>query len=330
MRSMSPRMPLIAIVVVLSALGLGGASTAQAAEWEIKEAPLGNLELESETLSSSSGAFELTVPTIALTIKCSSESGSGKIIGGEEAAATASFELSGCIVSKFEKACSVKSPGKSTGVLAGTATAKFFETEVKKVEKGYEQFTPTMTVEISGSECSFPSKLETSGATAAEAPKLEEETATRLQKFSKAAAEEAGVTSLKLGANQAFLTGEVKESLSGAHKEEAMGITDVVFNPMFIAFEETGFTQGVIIKNIGPRKAKITDLALEAMGFALDDTIQHCKGKTLAAADECVFGVSCMTWLSAGWAVVKWDVLNNNDVVVGAGKRRMVLGCGVV
>jgi hypothetical protein len=322
------RTVLIATFAAL-AVTLGGTATAHGAEWVIKEAPLSALEMESETLSSSGGAFELTVPALSLTIKCTAESGSGKIISGEEVSSTASFELSGCIVSKFEKACSVKSPGKSTGVLTGTATGKFFQTEVKEVERGYERFTPTMTVEISGAECGFSSKLEMSGATAAEVPKLEEEIAKRPQKFSKAIAEESGVTSLKLGANQAFMTGEVKESLGGAYKEEAMGITSVILNPMSLLFTETGFAMGVILKNIGPRKVKVTNIELEAGAFEVDDTIQQCKGKTLAVTAECLFGVTCITLPSAGQLVVEWDVLNDNGKVVGFAKRRMVLGCGV-
>lgn len=316
------------LVTLLTALTLvlGGSTGARAAEWEIKEAPLASAGITSETLSSSGGSFDLAVPTLGLTIHCTAESGSGEIVKGG-ATGKVSIELSGCAVSKFEKACSVKSAGKSTGVIGITATTKFFETEVKEVEKGYEELTPTTTIEISGAECAFPAKFEMSGATAAEVPKLEEEVTKRAQKFSKAIAEESGVTSMKLGKSQAFLTGEDKESLSGAHKEEAMAVTNVTVDPLSLVFVKTFDPRSVLIKNLGPRKIEISKVEVEAGAFVRNDP-EGCIGGTFEAAQSCLVPVECISLPSAGKLLVEWDVLNAGGKVVGFGKRRVLLSCG--
>jgi hypothetical protein len=329
---MQLRTVLIATFAALT-LTLGGPATAHGAEWVIKEAPLSGAGISSETLSNSAGSFELAVPALSLTIKCSSESGGGEIFEGGSTGKV-SFELSSCVVSKFEKTCTVKSPGKSTGVLAITATTDFFQTEVKEAEKAYEKLMPSGTIEISGAECALASKLEMSGATAAEVPKLEEEIAKRPQKFSKAIAEEAGVTSLKLGASQAFMTGEVKESLSGAHKEEAMGFTEVVIEPFSVIFTTLNARTGVVLRNIGPRKAKITNIEVESGGFVREDT-SNCKGSTLNyipppdLPHECVFIVECTVLPTAGKLLVSWDVINDNGKKVGFTTRRPLASCGV-
>lgn len=317
---------LTAVLIAASSLYLAGAVTAQAAEWEIEEMPLSGLEMESETTSSSGGAFELTVPTLSLTIYCTSESGNGEILTGGVTGKT-SIKLSGCVVSKFEKKCSVKNPGGSTGVLLMTATTTFFETEVKEVEKGYEEVVPKMTVEITGAECTFPTKLEMSGATSAEVPKLEEEAVERQQKFSKSIAEESGVTSLKLGENQAFLTGEDKEVLSGAHEGEALATTVIIVNPASLFFITTEAIM-VTLENIGPRNVKITNIEIEAGPFTRIDA--NCKGNKFEPTNQCGFCVECNSSPSAGVLRIAWDVLNENDEMVGFGARRITLGCGVI
>lgn len=319
------RTTLIATLAALS-LSLLAATAAQGAEWEINEAPLSSLEISGETLSSTGGAFELTVPALSLTIKCTSESGSGEVIAGG-ATSKVSFNLSGCVVSKFEKACSVKSPGKSTGVLSATATTKFFVKEVSKVAKTYDELVPTMTVEISGGECPYSSKLEMSGATAAEVPKPEEEAVERVQKFSTAIAEQSGATSLKLGGNQAFLIGEDKEALSGGHEEEALGITEVLFNPAQMFFTATGVRQNMWLDNNGPLTVKYTKIEIEAGPYNVIDDVP-CKEFGWAADVICVIKLECLTLPSVGKLLVRWDVLDANLAVVSAGKRRTTLSCG--
>lgn len=318
------RAPLAALLAL--ALCMAAASTSQAAEWKIKGAPLSNLGIKNETLSITDGAFELSVPSLSLTIKCTAGSGSGEIVKGS-GTGKASVELTGCVVGKFEKTCSVKSPGKSTGVLAATATTKFFEVEVAKVERAYEELVPTMTVEISGAECSFPTKLEMSGATAAEVPQLEQEGTERVRKFSKAIAEQSGVTSLKLGKNQAFLIGEEKESLSGTHKKEALGMTAVVF-PAQMFFAETGVSQALFLENTGPLSVEFTNVEIEAGPYALADAVP-CKENVFAEEISCPVTIECATLPSTGKLLVKWEVLSDNLTAVVAGERRATLSCGV-
>jgi hypothetical protein len=324
---MAPRRVVLAIAALALGLGLCGAATASAAEWEIGEMPLSSSGISGETLSSSGGTFELTVPSSGLTIHCTAESGSGEIVKGG-AGGKATLELSGCTVSKFEKACSVKSTGKSTGVIAMTASTKFFETEVKEVEKGYEELTPTTTVEITGAECKFASKLEMSGATAAETSKLEEENTKRVWKLSKAIGEESGVTSLKLGKNQAFLIGEDKESLSGSHKEEALAVTEVVITPPFLIFENRLSPTTVIIENLGPENIVVTEIKVESGAFEAEDP-EECKESHYAPDEECVFAAQCTTLPSVGNLLIQWAVLNGKGTAVSFGKRRPTASCGV-
>jgi len=74
---------------------------------------LDGLGIAKETTSSTGGAFELSVPKLSLTIKCTSESGTGEVT--EEAKDSDLMTLSGCGVVGAEKTCAVKSPGKSAG-----------------------------------------------------------------------------------------------------------------------------------------------------------------------------------------------------------------------
>jgi hypothetical protein len=315
---------LLTIVLTLTFV-VAGAASAQAEEWEIEDEPLSSLEIGGESLTSSGGAFELTVPALSLTIKCSSESGSGEIIAGGSTS-KASLQLSGCVVSKAEKACSVKSPGKSSGVLAATTTTKSLVKEVSKVSKFYDEVVPVMTIEISGAECSFPSKLEMSGATAAEVPKPEEEAAERVRKFSKTSVEQSGVSGLKLGANQAFLIGEDKEALSGAHKKEAMGITDVVTDPaqlIFLGLERKTIT----LENTAPVLVEYTTVIVEAGAFFLN---QGCTGRTFSNTELCGFGVECQVFPSGGTMLIEWNVLElSSEELISDGERKVPLICGI-
>lgn len=313
-------------IVLALTFAIAGVASAHAEEWEIEDEPLSSLEISGETLTSSGGAFELTVPTLSLTIKCSSESGSGEILEGGSTS-KASLQLSGCVVSKAEKTCSVKSPGKSSGVLAATTTTKFLVKEVSKVAKFYDEVVPAMTVEISGAECSFPSKLEMSGATAAEVPKPEEEATERVRKFSKTSVEQSGVSGLKLGKDQAFLIGEDKEALSGAHKKEALGITDVVTDPsqlIFLGLERLTIT----LENTAPVLVEYTTVIVEAGPYFLN---QGCTGRTFSKAQGCAFGVECQASPSTGIMLVEWNVLElSSEELISDGERKVGLTCGIV
>lgn len=284
------------------------------------------MEISGETLTSSGGAFELTVPTLSLTIKCSSESGGGEIIKGGSTGKV-SFELSGCVVSKAEKACSVKSPGKSSGVLSATATTKFLVKEVSKVAKAYDEIVPAMTVEISGGECAFASKLEMSGTTAAEVPEPEVEATERVQKFSKTSVEQSGVSGLKLGKNQAFLIGEDKEALSGAHKKEALGITEVILNPSQLIFIAPPERLTIELENTSPLLVEYTTVIVEAGPYFLN---QGCTGRTFSNTEGCVFGVECQASPSTGTMLVEWNVLELSEEVISDGERKAHLTCGIV
>ena len=317
---------LIAISIALT-FGLIAAGAAQAAEWEIEEVPLSSSETAKETTKTSGGTFELTVPKLSLTVKCTSESGTGEIIEGG-GAGNASITLSSCVVAELE-ACAVKSPGKSSGTLAATAETEFFDQviEEEKTEKSYEEFVPTMTVLFSGEKCTLPKELSMTGATAAEVPKLEEESTARTQKFSKAIAEASGVTSLKLGENQAFLTGEDEESLSGENQGRNMAMTEITINPWPIVFGGPG-SQTETLKNLGPRLVKFVEIVVVSGPFTRTDSVPCKNGNYLMKNQTCNFTVTCTTGGNQGRLDLGWGVYSAiGNPALGSGGRGLGLLC---
>jgi hypothetical protein len=316
---------LIPIFIVL-AFGLLTAGAAQAAEWEIEEVPLSSSETAKETTKTSGGIFELTVPKLSLTVKCTSESGTGEIIEGG-GTGNASITLSSCVVVGSE-VCSVKSPGKSSGTLAATAKTEFFDLEIEeKTEKSYEEFVPTMTVEFSGGKCTLPKELVMKGATAAEVPKLEEESIGRTQKFSEAIAKASGVTSLKLGENQAFLIGEDEESLSGESQGRNMAMTEVTLTPWPIVFGGPG-SQTETLKNLGPRWVKFVEIKVVSGPFTSTDSVPCKNGNYLMKNQTCNFTVTCVTGGNQGRLDLGWGVYPiGGGPALGSGGRGVGLLC---
>ncbi|HEX4463489.1 MAG TPA: hypothetical protein VH042_02475 [Solirubrobacterales bacterium] len=236
------------MIVLAMALGLIGTACAQADEWTIEQDTLGGLGIAKETTSSTGGAFELSVPKLSLTIKCTSESGTGVVT--EEAKDSDSMTLSGCGVAGAEKTCAVKSPGKSAGVLSAALTTQFLEEEVAKTEKYYDKAALTMIVELTGEECPYPEKTEVKGTTAREVPAPGEESKERTEKFSKAITEESKVAGLTFGASPAVLTGQNTERASGAYSGAPITVSAITVQPVPIEFTEgPGTTKQVKIFN---------------------------------------------------------------------------------
>jgi hypothetical protein len=230
-------------------------------------------------------------------------------------------------VVKPEKACGVKSPGKSAGTISATAKTEFFDLAVKEAEKSYEEFVPTMTVEFTGEECTLPKKLEAKGATAAEVPVLEEESTGRVQKFSQAIAEAAGVTSLKLGENQAFLKGELTEKLSGAFETQRVGITEGRIFPFPITLV-VGIPKTIRVTNLGPRLLKLTEIKVTSGPFTLTDSVPCKNGPLLAALENCTFSVVCNTASSMGVLQIEWSTyVTPGGPTTGHGIRPTSLSC---
>jgi hypothetical protein len=93
------------------------------------------------------------------------------------------------------------------------------------------------------------------------------------------------------------------------------------------------FIEGVeieiaFIENIGPRNVSITNIEVVEGPFNRID-FEPCMGNKFAPNQKCAFDVECTAVPSAGRLVVEWDVLNENDVMIGFGKRLVWLSCGV-
>ncbi len=295
------------VISVALALNLVGVGTAQAYEWTIEGEPLPSLGLGSETTSSSGGAFELAVPNLKLTIKCTAQSGTGEVSG--EAKGSASLSFSGCVVSGAEKACTVKSPGKSTGVLAATAATKFLRKGFESGEKFYDEVALFMVVEITGKECVFPEKTEVFGTTAREVPKMGEEVTKRTGKFSKAIAEESGVSGLSFGKNAAYLTGESTEQLNGGHTGAPIGVNAVTVLPVPVAFTGPTTTKKVKIFNTSTVTIKLTEFGLTGpYGLADPNGCLNSQVPTTPFANFCEVTLTC-NQAQPGTFFVKWQVV---------------------
>jgi hypothetical protein len=88
------------VTSIVLALALFGAGAAQAAEWEIEDVPLADAGISKAPTTTSGGTFELTIPKLSATVKCTSESGSGEILEGG-GSGSVSFTLSSCTVAPW-------------------------------------------------------------------------------------------------------------------------------------------------------------------------------------------------------------------------------------
>lgn len=320
------RMPRMLIACFLAlAVNLIAVQAAQAIEWSIKGTELIDVAPSGESISSSGENFELSVPKLSLTIKCKSESGTGTINQG--GLSSASITLSGCEAgSKF---CAVKSPGQSSGTLAATLETKILEKEVSEVPKTYDELTPQMTIEISGAGCTLPKELKMKGKTAAEVPQVGTAGITRAQKFSKAIAEQAGVTSLALGENQAFLTGTIVEKLSGANANEQVGTLFFWARPRSLALGGVGpaFAKPVTITNLSNvRDIKIIAITVFMGNYTIDEPMPACKGLTVAPQGTCTVSVVCNA-AGNGMFEVEADLLDANNNIIGNDGKQVTMTC---
>lgn len=311
---------LIAFAVALSLIA---ASSAQAYEWQIAERIMPSLGISKEATSSSGVEFELSVPSLSLTIKCTGESGSGEIVKG--GAASGSMTFTGCTVSSFSK-CVVRSPGKAAGTMYATVTTKFLEADVGGVAKFYDEVSPSMEVLIESELCPFnETEAEVKGTTLAEVPKVGEETTKRTMKFIKAGSE------LTFGAMSASLAGASTMELAGAHAAQPMAVLAVKFNPAPVAFAGTGAGNAkmVTISNDGLfRKVKLVKIGVTGP-YGLNDP-NNCEGMALLVApnnpNNCVVTVTCNE-KKPGVLFSNFDVLNAMNVVVGTGIARTDMTC---
>jgi hypothetical protein len=217
------RMLPLALVAVLAFSAIAAAA-AQAHEWSIVNGKnkvgteisgthtLAELELASETVSSSGGPFTLSsfIGTTAIMVECATEENTGTIIKGGTDTATITF-----------KTCKLTKPTPNVCTVPNiTATTK---TELITVgTKLYDEFLPEVaggkfaTLKIEGAECSLKGSYEVKGSTAG----YDSASATNQEKhtlvFSSTVSSEAG-TALTLGTKAATLTGSSVEKLSGAN-----------------------------------------------------------------------------------------------------------------
>jgi hypothetical protein len=318
------RAPRILPVIVLAmALGLIGAASAQAEEWTIEQDTLGGLGITKETTSSTGGAFELSVPKLSLTIKCTSEGGTGEVT--EEAKDSDSMTLSGCGVAGAEKTCAVKSPGKSAGVLSAALTTQFLEEEVAKTEKYYDKAALTMVVELTGEECPYPAKTEVKGTTAREVPAPGEESKERTEKFSKAITEESKVAGLTFGASPAVLTGQNTEQASGAYSGAPIGVSAITVLPVPIEFTGgPGTTKQVKIFNTAAHVTiKLLEIGLTGPYGLFDPN--HCVNAQLPpipTMNFCTVELKCNE-AKVGTFFLKW----NTTTAPASGKVTVLTRC---
>jgi hypothetical protein len=315
---------LIAISCALT-LSLVTAGAAQAFEWEIEEEPLQSLEITKESTSSSGGAFELTAPEKKVTIKCTAESGTGEI--KTEATSSSTITLTGCTVSEV-KNCTVQSPGKKAGELSATTTTKFLQLEVSSVEKFYDETTLEMTINYTGELCALPEKVVVSGVTAGEVPKVGETAKERTTKFSKTSAEQSGVKGLTYGAgSKAFLIGELKTKLTGAHAAQPQAVTVISFNPDPVAFTGTGGANAKLVtikNNSATRVVKYTEIGVLST-YGLEDP-NTCINRQVAAMGNCIVKVIC-NMANTGKLVVHWDMLGAGGGIIAFGITKARMTC---
>jgi hypothetical protein len=322
MHKMRTPKTLLAIVLAM-AFSLIGAACAQADEWTIEQDTLAGLGIAKETTSSTGGAFELSVPKLSLTIKCTSESGTGTVT--EEAQDSDSMTLSGCSVSGAEKTCTVKSPGKSAGVLSAALTTQFLEEEVAEVEKYYDKAALTMVVELTGEKCSLPAKTEVKGTTAREVPAPGEESKERTEKFSKAIAEESKVAGLTFGTSAAFLSGQNTERPSGTYSGAPISVSALTVLPAPIVFTGGPTTSVLVsIQNLSSHVTiKLLDMGLTGTYSLLDPN--SCLNRQLPPVfpmNVCIVEVKC-NQANPGTFFVKW----NTTTAPASGKVTVPMKC---
>lgn len=313
----------VLVIAMAALLSLIVAGSAQAYEWQIAERIMPSLGISKEATASSGGAFELNVPSLSLTIKCTGESGSGEIVKGGKA--NASMNLTGCTVFGFSK-CTVRSPGGAAGTLKAEISTEFREADVEGVAKFYDETSLSMIALIEGELCAFnETEEEVTGTTAAEVPKVGEETTKRTMKFTKAGAE------LFFGEEPASLVGETTTELAGAHAAQQMAVLAVRFNPAPVAFAGTGAGNAkmVTISNDGLfRKVKLVKIGVTGP-YGLNDP-NNCEGMALLVApnnpNNCVVTVTCNE-KKPGVLFSNFDVLNAMNAVVGSGVARTDMTC---
>jgi len=314
---------LIAISCALT-LSLVAAGAAQAFEWTIAEEPLQSLSITKESTSSTGGAFELTVPEKKVTIKCTSESGTGEIKTGATSSST--ITLSGCTVSEA-KLCTVQSPGKKAGELSAAATTKFLQLEVGGVEKYYDETTLEMTINYSGEACALPKEVKISGVTAGEVPKVGENAKERTTKFSKTSAEQSGVKGLTYGTDKAFLIGEEKTKLTGEQAGQPQAVTVLSFDPAPVAFAGTGGGNAKLVtikNNSATRTVKYDEIGITGT-YGLEDP-NTCIGRQVAAQGNCIVKVVCNA-AGAGKLFVNWEMLGAGGAVLAVGITKVRMTC---
>jgi len=323
---LGPRI-LIAFVLAL-VLSLAAVPAAQALEWTVEGEELVELESAKESITSSGEAFEITVPSLELTIKCKSQSGEGSIT--EKAASSVSLTLTGCAIGEG-KVCTVKSPEQTSGTLTATLATSLVEKEVSKAAKAYDEVKPTMTVETSGASCTFPKTMKVAGATAAAVPKVTEEAVKRTQKFSKAIAEEAGITSMTLGEKQAFFTGEDSEQLSGAHSGQQVGTLFFWVRPRTLSFTGTGMgnSKTTTITNLSNTfKIKVIAVDLFLGNYTINEPMTACKGNVWNPGTSCTLTVICnATPNNPGTIRVEADQLNAGGTIINSDARDVTMTC---
>jgi hypothetical protein len=314
--------------VLAATISLSAVPAAQAIEWTIEGTELVDLEGK-ESISSSGEAFEITVPSLELTIKCESQSGAGSIT--EKAASSSSLTLTGCAVGEG-KVCTVKSPGQASGTLTATLATSLVEKELSKAAKAYDEVKPTMTVETSGAFCTFPKTMKMAGATAAAVPKVTEESTNRTQKFSKSIAEEAGITSMTLGEKQAFFTGEDSEELSGAHAGEQIGTIFFWVRPRTLTFTGTGAgnSKPTTITNLSDTyKIKVIAVTVFQGNYTVNEPMPTtCKNNIWNPGATCTLTVICnATPNNPGRITVEVDQLNAGGTIINSDARDVTMTC---
>jgi hypothetical protein len=323
---MTPRRSLLALVLAV-ALSLFAAPAAQAIEWSVEGTELVDLGGK-ESITSSGEAFEITVPSLELTIKCKSQSGKGTIT--EKAASSNSITLTGCAIGEG-KVCTVKSPEQSSGTLTATFATNFAEKEVSEVPKAYDEVKPTMTVETSGGSCTFPKTMKMAGATAAAVPALIEEAVKRTQKYSQSIAEEAGLTSMTLGGEQAFFTGEDTEQLNGAHSGQPIGTLFFWVRPRALSFTGMGMgnSKTTTITNLSTTlKIKVISVTLFQGNYTVSEPMTACKGNKWGPGQSCTLTVICnATPNNNGLITVEADLLDAGGGIYKSDARDVTMTC---
>lgn len=191
---------------------------ASASDWTIAGKTLSELKLSEESISLSSGAIKISVPSLSATTECLSDTGSGKIL----AAGTSQFSLSlkSCSVSGVA-GCTVSEPLTIKGKTESTVTDSLYDKVVA------QEGETLATIVYTGKSCTLPKESKLTGSFALQAPREEaiEYPLTASEAISTEANAELtkegkATLSLKFGEKEARLSGEVKSTLSGANASQ--------------------------------------------------------------------------------------------------------------